>query len=140
LTERRLGLLGGTFDPPHYGHLVAAEEAAHQLRLERVLFLPARLNPLKQGDPVSPSEDRCRMVELAIADNPLLELSVADLERPGPSYTVDLLRALRLEYGPDTAFFFLAGAEISWPERTSCPSCRCGTRRGRCSTWLRSSS
>jgi nicotinate-nucleotide adenylyltransferase len=107
----RLGLLGGTFDPPHYGHLVAAQEAACALGLGRVLFLPARQNPLKRDEQVSPAEDRCRMVELAIADNPLFELSRADLDRPSPSYTADLLQALRAE-DPDAELFFLAGADI----------------------------
>ena len=108
---RRLGLLGGTFDPPHMGHLVAGQEAACQLGLERVLFLPARQNPLKEGGRVSHAEDRCRMVELAIADNHRFELSRADLDRPPPSYTVDLLRALRDSH-PDAELFFLVGADI----------------------------
>jgi nicotinate-nucleotide adenylyltransferase len=107
----RLGLFGGTFDPPHYGHLVAAQEAACQLELSRVLFLPARQNPLKRGEEVSPAEDRCQMVSLAIEGNPVFELSRADLDRPSPSYTVDLLRALRAER-PAAELFFLVGADI----------------------------
>jgi nicotinate-nucleotide adenylyltransferase len=107
----RLGLFGGTFDPPHYGHLVAAQEAACQLNLGRVLFLPARQNPLKRGEEVSPAEDRCRMVSLAIDSNSLFELSRVDLDRPSPSYTVDLLRALRAEW-PSAELFFLVGADI----------------------------
>jgi nicotinate-nucleotide adenylyltransferase len=106
---RRLGLLGGTFDPPHYGHLLAAQEAASQLDLERVLFLPARLNPLKQDESITPAEDRWEMVSRAIADNPLFEASRLDLDRPPPSYTVDLLRALDL---PGRELFFLIGADI----------------------------
>jgi len=105
----RLGLLGGTFDPPHYGHLLAAQEALWQLRLERVLFLPARQNPLKRGEPTSDTETRCAMVACAIADNPRFELSRLDLDRPGPSFTVDLLRAL---HAPDRELYFLAGADI----------------------------
>jgi nicotinate-nucleotide adenylyltransferase len=107
----RLGLLGGTFDPPHYGHLVAAQEAACQLDLGRVLFLPARQNPLKRGEQISSAEDRCHMVSLAIEGNPLFSLSRADLDRPSPSYTVDLLRALRAEW-PTAELFFLVGADI----------------------------
>ena len=106
---RRLGLLGGTFDPPHYGHLLAAQEAAWQLDLERVLFLPARQNPLKQHEATSPAAQRCEMVSLAIGDNPLFELSRLDLDRPPPSYTVDLLRALQ---APGQELFFLVGADI----------------------------
>ena len=109
---RRLGLLGGTFDPPHYGHLVAAQEAAWQLRLDQVLFLPARQNPLKQGEASSSVADRCRMVELAIDGDARFALSTADLERPGPSYTVDLLRQLRGRLGAETGLFFLAGADV----------------------------
>jgi nicotinate-nucleotide adenylyltransferase len=105
----RLGLLGGTFDPPHYGHLLLANEAAWQLRLERVLFLPARQNPLKRGEPTSPAEARCEMVQLAIADNARFELSLLDLGRPPPSFTVDLLRTLA---APDHELFFLAGGDI----------------------------
>jgi nicotinate-nucleotide adenylyltransferase len=105
----RLGLLGGTFDPPHYGHLVAAQEVAWQLRLDRVLFLPARQNPLKRGEVTSPAEQRSEMVQLAIADNPQFELSRLDLDRPPPSYTADLLRALA---APDRSLFFVVGADI----------------------------
>jgi nicotinate-nucleotide adenylyltransferase len=107
----RLGLLGGTFDPPHYGHLLAAQEVAWRLDLEAVLFLPARQNPLKQGAPSSEAEDRCAMVVLAIAGNPLFKLSRLDIDRPPPSYTVDLLQSLQT---PDqrTELFFLVGADI----------------------------
>jgi nicotinate-nucleotide adenylyltransferase len=105
----RLGLLGGTFDPPHYGHLVAAQEAAWQLHLDRVLFLPARQNPLKQDEPSSSAEDRCEMVRLAIADNPVFELSRLEMDRSPPSYTVDLLKVL---HSPDKELFFVVGADI----------------------------
>ena len=107
--RRRLGLIGGTFDPPHYGHLVAAQEAAWQLDLERVLWVPAGQNPLKQSDVTSSAEDRCEMVSRAIEDNPLFELSRLDMDRPGPSFTADLLRALQQ---PGQELFFLVGADI----------------------------
>jgi nicotinate-nucleotide adenylyltransferase len=105
----RLGLLGGTFDPPHYGHLLAAQEVAWRLALERVLFLPARQNPLKQHDATTDAQQRCEMVRLAIADNPRFELSRLDLDRPPPSYTVDLLRGLQ---APGRELFFLIGGDI----------------------------
>lgn len=105
----RLGLLGGTFDPPHYGHLLAAQEVAWRLDIDRVLFLPARQNPLKRGEPSSSAEDRCEMVALAVADNPIFELSRLDLDRPPPSYTADLLRAVQ---SPEHELFFLVGADI----------------------------
>ncbi len=100
---RRLGIFGGTFDPIHYGHLAIAEEAREALGLERVLFVPAAIPPHKQGRPRSPVEDRIAMVAAAIADNPAFELSRIELERPGPSYTVDTVRALgeRLGAGDD---------------------------------------
>lgn len=105
----RLGVFGGTFDPPHYGHLAAAQEVAWRLDLDRVLFLPARQNPLKRAEPSSTVDDRCEMVRLAIADNPLFELSRLDLDRPPPSYTADLLRAL---HALDRELYFIVGADI----------------------------
>jgi nicotinate-nucleotide adenylyltransferase len=105
----RLGLLGGTFDPPHYGHLVAAQEVAWRLALDQVLFLPARQNPLKRGEASSPAEDRCEMVRLAIEGNPRFALSRLDLDRPPPSYTADLLQALA---SPERELFFVVGADI----------------------------
>src|SRR4051812_14318219 len=105
----RMGLIGGTFDPPHYGHLLAAQEAAWQLDLERVLFLPARQNPLKEGEPSSSEVDRCEMVARAIGGNQRFELSRLEMDRPPPSYTADLLRALE---APERELFFLVGADI----------------------------
>jgi nicotinate-nucleotide adenylyltransferase len=107
----RLGLLGGTFDPPHYGHLLAAQEVGWQFDLERVLFLPARQNPFKRHERTTDAAHRCEMVRLAIADNPSFELSRLDLDRPPPSYTVDLLRSVRLE-APMHELYFLVGADI----------------------------
>jgi nicotinate-nucleotide adenylyltransferase len=117
----RLGLLGGTFDPPHYGHLIAAQEAAEQLRLEQVLFMPAAEPPHKQCEPITPLETRIRMVELAIAGNPCFALSLADAERPGPSYTADLLGQVQAEAGPDTELYFIVGTDslrdlLTWRE------------------------
>lgn len=107
----RLGLLGGTFDPPHYGHLVAAQEAAERLELERVLFLPAGQPPHKLGEPISPLQQRVRMVELAIADNPRFSLSLADCQPAGPSYTVELLARLQQQLGPETSIYFVVGMD-----------------------------
>lgn len=109
--RRRLGVLGGTFDPPHYGHLILAQEAGESLGLDRVL-LAARQNPLKRCEPRASAEDRYQMLRLAIADNPLLALSRADLDRLPPSYTVDLLRALRVQYEADTDLFLLVRADV----------------------------
>ena len=106
---RRLGILGGTFDPIHHGHLLAAQEAYHQLALDRILFVPAGLPPHKPARPISPAEHRVRMVELAIADKPHFALSRVDVDRSGPSYTVDTLELLRARWGPDPRFFFIEG-------------------------------
>ena len=108
---RRLGLLGGTFDPPHFGHLVAAQEAFVALGLERVLFLPAGRPPHKQGVSVSAVEHRVEMTRLAIAGDPRFALSLADVERPGTSYTVELLAALRRQLGPAPELYFVVGMD-----------------------------
>ena len=91
----RIGILGGTFDPPHIGHLILAEEAYHQLHLNRVYFVPAGDPPHKRHLRLSPVEDRLRMVTLAIADNPHFVVSRIDADRPGPHYTIDMVRLLR---------------------------------------------
>jgi len=108
----RLGILGGTFDPIHFGHLLAGEEARVTLGLDRVLFAPAGDPPHKQGHPLLPIAHRLAMVRLAIADNPAFELTTVDVDRPGPHYTVDLVRLVREEWGTgaeDT--FFIMGAD-----------------------------
>jgi nicotinate-nucleotide adenylyltransferase len=108
---RRLGILGGTFDPIHHGHLVAAEEARYQLDLDQVLFVPAGSPPHKPWRPISPAADRLRMIELAIAARPHLALSRVDVDRAGPCYTLDTLRLLRAEWGPGPTFYFIEGAD-----------------------------
>ncbi len=107
-----LGVFGGTFDPPHYGHLAIAEEAADQLRLPTVLFVPTGQPPHKPGVPVTPAAHRVRMTALAIADNPRFRLSCIDIERPGPSYTADLLALLHAEYGAATTLYFICGMDM----------------------------
>jgi nicotinate-nucleotide adenylyltransferase len=92
----RLGLFGGTFDPPHTGHLIAAQDAALALGLDRVLFVPAAVPPHKQHRGVTPAEVRLRMLALALGEDERFGIDAVELERPGPSYTVDTLRELRL--------------------------------------------
>lgn len=92
-----VGILGGTFDPIHHGHLAIAEEARESLGLERVLFMPAASPPHKPGRTVSAAADRLAMVRLAVAGNPAFEVSDAEIARGGTSYTVDTLAALREE-------------------------------------------
>lgn len=107
---RRLGILGGTFDPPHYGHLVIAETARVQLDLDRVLFVPAAQPPHKSGQRISSAHHRAAMVAVAIADNPAFELSRVDLDRPGPNYTARMLELVR-EKAPGAELFFLIGGD-----------------------------
>jgi len=110
LQVTRLGVIGGTFDPPHYGHLVLAENARVQLRLGRVLFVLAGQPPHKPDRPIALAHHRVAMVEAAIGDNPAFILSRVDLERPGPHYTVEMLALLRGEY-PGANLFFLMGGD-----------------------------
>jgi nicotinate-nucleotide adenylyltransferase len=118
---RRLGVLGGTFDPIHHGHLVAAQEALYQLKLDQVLFVPAGMPPHKPVQPLTPARHRLEMIELAIADRPGFALSRVDVERPGPHYSADMLQLLKEEWGPDTTLFFIEGADslvdlLDWHE------------------------
>jgi nicotinate-nucleotide adenylyltransferase len=106
-----IGIFGGTFDPPHLGHLAAAQEAIEDGSLDRVLFMPTGRNPLKPDGPRSDVQQRLAMTELAIADNPAFELSRADAG-DGPSYTVDLLERLHDELGPGHDLAFIVGMDV----------------------------
>ncbi|MBI3748229.1 MAG: nicotinate (nicotinamide) nucleotide adenylyltransferase [Chloroflexi bacterium] len=109
-----LGVFGGTFDPVHVAHLALAQEAAESLGLERVLFVPAGSPPHKPGITVTPGEDRLAMVRLAIAGNDRFEVSRIELDREGPSYTVDTLAALaaeRAEHGPAGGIVLILSAD-----------------------------
>ena len=97
MTRGAIGVLGGTFDPIHIAHLAIAEEARETLGLDKVLFMPAAMPPHKVDRPVSDPAHRLAMLELAIADNPAFEASRIELERSGPSYTVDTLETLASE-------------------------------------------
>jgi nicotinate-nucleotide adenylyltransferase len=107
----KLGILGGTFDPIHLGHLILAQATADHLGLDRVLFAPTGVQPLKRDRRTSPAADRVAMVEAAIADNPRFALSRVDVDHPGPSYTVDTLDRLRAAWGPAAAFWFIIGLD-----------------------------
>jgi nicotinate-nucleotide adenylyltransferase len=106
----RLGIMGGTFDPIHYGHLVTAEEALHQFALDEVLFVPTGRPWMKAHDVVSPAEDRYLMTVIATASNPLFAVSRVEVDRDGPTYAVDTLRELGAERG-DAELFFVTGAD-----------------------------
>jgi nicotinate-nucleotide adenylyltransferase len=108
---RRVGVFGGTFDPVHYGHLVVAEEVYVTLQLTEMVFVPAGQPPHKTKAVITAAEHRMAMLELAIASNPHFTLSRVDLDRPGPSYTVDTLRLLRKQWGEETAIYFVIGGD-----------------------------
>lgn len=105
-----VGIMGGTFDPIHMGHLAAAEGAMHLVGLDQVLFMPNRQPPHKAGRPVTPAEHRAAMVRLAIAGNPRFAFSSLELEREGPSYTLLTARAMLAEH-PGWRLAFLAGMD-----------------------------
>src|ERR1700683_5324031 len=110
-TARRIGGMGGTFDPIHHGHLVAASEVGHFFALEEVISVRTGQPWQKEGRQVSASEDRYLMTVIATASNPRFSVSRVDIDRPGPTYTIDTLRDLRATRRPDAEFFFITGAD-----------------------------
>ena len=108
---RRIGILGGTFDPPHVGHLWLATLAADALGLDRVLFMPASQPPHKGGQLVTKATDRMLMTRLAIAGDDLFELTLIEMERPGPSYTIESVVDLLRTYGTDATLYLLMAAD-----------------------------
>jgi nicotinate-nucleotide adenylyltransferase len=120
LMSRRIGVMGGTFDPIHHGHLVAAEEARWQFDLDKVVFVPTG-QPWQKPVGVSPAEDRYQMTVIATASNPDFTVSRLEIDHPGPTYTVDTLRRLRGQHPEDTRLFFIIGADavlqiLTWKE------------------------
>lgn len=107
----RLGVLGGSFNPPHLGHLALARHALEELGLDGVVLMPARRSPYKGAAEDPGPEHRLRMCRLAVAGQPRLSASALELQRPGPSYTVDTLRVLHAEH-PETELTFLVGADV----------------------------
>jgi nicotinate-nucleotide adenylyltransferase len=105
------GIFGGTFDPPHIGHLILAEAARSELGLSEVVFMPAAQPPHKQGKVISPTEHRVAMVQHAIASNGRFATSLLDAEREGPNYTVDTMRLLREEWGNTVEIYFIMGLD-----------------------------
>jgi nicotinate-nucleotide adenylyltransferase len=106
---KRLGVMGGTFDPIHYGHLVTAEEALHQFELDEVVFVPTGRPWMKEHEVVSPAEDRYLMTVIATASNPRFSVSRVEVDREGTTYTIDTLRAMKELSGAD--LFFITGAD-----------------------------
>ncbi|MFJ1701887.1 nicotinate-nucleotide adenylyltransferase [Kitasatospora sp. NPDC088346] len=118
VTTRRLGVMGGTFDPIHHGHLVAASEVASAFHLDEVIFVPTGQPWQKLDRAVSAAEDRYLMTVIATAENPQFSVSRIDIDRDGPTYTVDTLRDLHALH-PDDELFFITGADalaqiLSW--------------------------
>jgi nicotinate-nucleotide adenylyltransferase len=111
--------MGGTFDPIHHGHLVAASEVQARFDLDEVVFVPTG-EPYEKGR-VSPAEDRYLMTVIATASNPRFHVSRADIDRDGPTYTIDTLRDMRAVYGADASLYFITGADalsriLSWKD------------------------
>jgi nicotinate-nucleotide adenylyltransferase len=109
MSGRRIGIMGGTFDPIHHGHLVAASEVQARFDLDEVMFVPTG-QPYEKGK-VSPAEDRYLMTVIATASNPRFHVSRADMDRDGPTYTVDTLRDMRAVYGQSAELYFITGAD-----------------------------
>jgi nicotinate-nucleotide adenylyltransferase len=107
--KRRIGLVGGTFDPIHYGHLVIAEEVRVALDMAEMIFIPAGQPPHKPGRVITPAQQRLAMLELALVSNPRFTISLVEMDRPGPSYLVDSLRILREQMGADVELSFVIG-------------------------------
>jgi nicotinate-nucleotide adenylyltransferase len=117
----RLGILGGTFDPIHLGHLRTAEEIGQELRLEKVYLIPSALPPHKTGDPVTPFHQRLAMARLAVSDSPLLEVLDLEGRRTGFSYSIETLKEFHALFSPDPELFFIIGVDAfleikSWKE------------------------
>lgn len=116
--------MGGTFDPVHHGHLVAASEVAHMFDLDGVVFVPTGRPWQKQYREVASPEDRYLMTVIATASNPRFEVSRVDIDRPGTTYTADTLRELRDQRGDDAELYFITGADalaaiLSWKDAES---------------------
>ena len=107
----RLGLLGGSFNPVHDGHLAIARQTREALGLDQVLFIPTSQPPHKPNNSLAPAQDRYEMVHIAIASNPTFAISDVEIRRPGKSYTIDTVRLLQQAYGAQTQLFFLIGLD-----------------------------
>ncbi|CAM2854593.1 nicotinate-nucleotide adenylyltransferase [Latilactobacillus sakei] len=109
--RQQVGIMGGTFNPPHLGHLIMAEQVGTQLGLDKVLFMPDATPPHVDTKKTLPAKHRVEMVKRAITDNPLFGLSMAEIERGGVSYTYETIVALKKQY-PNTDFYFIIGGDM----------------------------
>jgi nicotinate-nucleotide adenylyltransferase len=108
----RLGIFGGTFDPPHLGHLILAEEARYQLNLDRILWLLTPVSPLKMDAVVSPWEQRLELLEAALQDNSSFEVSRIDIDRPQPHYAYESVKILKKEYPGEPLIYLIGGDSL----------------------------
>jgi len=116
-----IGIMGGTFDPIHYGHLIIAEESRREFGLEKVIFVPAADPPHKKDYPVSDAEHRYAMTVIATASHPDFVCSRMEIDRPGPSYSIDTIRQVKSENPVGTQVYFITGADaiaeiLTWHE------------------------
>lgn len=109
--KQKIGIMGGTFDPIHIGHLVTAEAVRNEYGLDKVLFIPAANPPHKQNQKVTPAIHRYIMTAMATYSNPYFHVSSIELDRPGPSYTIDTIYELIDKFGPQTEIYFITGAD-----------------------------
>src|SRR5690554_814577 len=109
--HKKIGILGGTFDPIHYGHLISAQWSMESFSLDRILFIPTGSPPHKQEKEVLSADHRYQMILLAIKDHPHFQISTIELTRKDPSYTIDTIRELQNKYDNDTQLFFITGAD-----------------------------
>jgi len=105
--NEKIGIYGGSFDPIHNGHLILARDAMERLELDRVVFLPARISPHKLNRPPAPPEARCQMLAAAIADEPNFELDDCEIQREGPSYTIDTMRLFQERFPGAKLYYFI---------------------------------
>ena len=108
----RIGILGGTFNPIHIGHLILADEALSKLKLDKVVFVPSYMPPHKGVDTDTKPQDRLKMVELAIEDNPSFEVSSFEIGRKKTSYSIDTLKEFRSKHGADAQLYFITGSDL----------------------------
>lgn len=107
----KIGVLGGTFDPIHKGHLIIGEIARISAELDKVIFIPSGTHPFKNNKAITDSKERCQMVQLAIKSNPYFEISTFEMERTGVNYTIDTIRYLKEKY-KETEIYFIIGSDI----------------------------
>lgn len=108
---QRIGILGGTFDPIHYGHLILAELTREALRLDHIRFIVANVSPFKTDKRIASNKDRTEMVRLAIGGNPHFEIDTQEIDRGGVSYTIDTVRSIKAQF-PDAELYLLMGADV----------------------------